>query len=175
LQQASERRKKYLWEKLFDYMTLCPMMDVRTGNVANFEGALVHCVSSDMHMGAGVARAICLARIYNQPPDWHLPGRCKVPNPDLMNTVVVRTDPLNPANIVFNLVSKMSYFHGGSYPAMRQVLRALRDHIIHANVHRVAMPRIGCGRDRLAWKNIEPIIKETLFGLPLEIDIVDLE
>lgn len=39
------------------------------------------------------------------------------------------------------------------------------------NIYRIAMPKIGCGLDRLSWDKVEPMIKEIFKDLDIEIII----
>jgi O-acetyl-ADP-ribose deacetylase (regulator of RNase III) len=151
-----------------------PLINTRTGDVARVQGAIVHCVSADLHMGAGVARQICQIRSYNRPHDWNQPGQCKHPIPGMLHQVWVRTSPTEPANQVFNLISKRNYWDHGNYEGMETVLKALRVKLVENNVPRVSMPMIGCGRDRLQWNRVYPLIRSALFGLVVHIDVYEL-
>ena len=50
-------------------------------------------------------------------------------------------------------------------------LRALRDLCIQNGVHRLAMPRIGCGLDRLDWNQVSQLIQRIFQEDDVEITI----
>lgn len=76
-----------------------------------------------------------------------------------------------PVDRVFNLVTKGQYFGKPTYKTLGFTLDALADICVARGVSRLAMPRIGCGLDRLSWAKVRPMIEERFLGLPIEIAI----
>lgn len=152
----------------------CPKITMRSGDLTAFAGPLAHCVSTDLHMGAGVAKAINLARPYNRPKNWGAPGVTKSAQANLINTVLVCENPVNPADKVFNLITKLRYFDSGDYRNMEIVLQELRVQLETHQIGKLAMPKVGCGRDHLEWEKVLELIKKVFKGCVVEIDIFEL-
>jgi hypothetical protein len=167
-------RREKMWRCLFIYIAELPKIADRTGDVTACSGAIAHCISSDLHQSAGVARVVCLKRTYNRPSTWGMPGSAKQPQPHLLGTVLVNVNPQLPSELVFNLITKLHYFHHGDYPHLRLALCALRHEIITRNLHVLAIPKIGCGLDRLNWPIVLKMLRDTFAGLPLTINVYSL-
>lgn len=50
-------------------------------------------------------------------------------------------------------------------------LEKLRDHCAEHSVKLLAMPRIGCGLDRLEWRRVKPEIERIFSGLDISIAV----
>jgi O-acetyl-ADP-ribose deacetylase (regulator of RNase III) len=50
-------------------------------------------------------------------------------------------------------------------------LEKVRDHCAEHGVKLLAMPRIGCGLDRLEWRHVKPKIEEVFSGLDISITV----
>ena len=55
--------------------------------------------------------------------------------------------------------------------SFKSALLAMRDHIVSNGVRRLAMPKIGCGLDRLAWDDVIELILSTFSATTLEIQV----
>lgn len=113
--------------------------------------ALVHCISSDFALGAGIAkefakRGVKDILIKNNERKWDNKGYC----------LVVATKN----HIVANLVTKENCYDKPTYDSLKESLIELRDWAIDHKVYKLAMPQIGCGLDRLEWPKVSAIIKE---------------
>lgn len=71
---------------------------------------------------------------------------------------------------VFNLVTKAHHYNKPTYEALYSALKDMRDQCETRCVRHLAMPKIGCGLDRLDWDKVSVMIKE-VFG-DLDIDIL---
>lgn len=71
---------------------------------------------------------------------------------------------------VFNLVTKAHHYNKPTYEALYSALKDMRDQCITRCIRYLAMPKIGCGLDRLDWDKVSAMIKE-VFG-DLDIDIL---
>ena len=59
---------------------------------------------------------------------------------------------------VFNLITKMNYWHKPTYSTMEAALLTLRNMTRAFSIKKLAMPRIGCGLDQLEWGEVSEII-----------------
>jgi len=121
--------------------------------------SLCHCVSADFRMGAGIAKQF-RARFGNQ--EALLAQRCGI------GDVAVLADG---HRFVFYLVTKERYFHKPGYDAMQSTLLRLRDMALERGVAHLAMPRLGCGLDRLAWPRVRDMIATAFDGSGISISV----
>ena len=125
---------------------------------------LVHCISTDLAMGAGIAKEFARrgvkAELQRKYQDDVEVGDCLVSN---------ATD----WDIEFNLVTKEKYWQKPTYETMRMALEDAKDlceeTIRYGYTMKLAMPRIGCGLDRLQWDKVKAIIEEVFADTDVEI------
>jgi hypothetical protein len=112
--------------------------------------ALAHCVSRDFAMSKGIARLFRdrFGRV----------NELKAQNPLLGGISYLNID----GRFVFYLVTKEKYFQKPTYERLIMSLMAMKEMCIQNGVGKVAIPRIGCGLDKLAWTKVRKII-ETVF------------
>lgn len=116
--------------------------------------ALAHCISADFALGAGIAvefnqRFNMKKKLYEKRPDcWkymqsqNISGMCIV------------------VDNVLNLVTKERYWHKPTYDSLECSLKSMRAACRHYEIHKVAMPTIGCGLDKLQWEKVSKLIRE---------------
>ena len=115
-----------------------------------------HCISSDYELGAGIAIEF--------QKRFGLKRQLKV--------IGNRTYPeLLTINHVFNLVTKNKYWNKPTYESLTTCIRYMRDMCKNCNIKYLAMPKIGCGLDRLSWPKVREIIKEEFKDLDIEIEV----
>ena len=134
------------------------------------EHALCHCVSSDVEMGAGIAKTFRdigvrdeLKKFYalNGTPNWWGRGFAVFTN-------CGKEFERHPKG-VFNLVTKKRYY---DKPTLHTVYDALLDakcQMEFLKVNKLAMPRIGCGLDKLQWVFVKEIIKDVFKDTDVDI------
>ena len=136
------------------------------GNLFDYENdyALAHCISADFALGAGIAKYF-QSRYGTRdelrqrfPHMWNGHGYCLLTNNDH----------------VFNLVTKHRYFEKPTLNTMREALIHMRIIAEERGIHKIAMPRIGCGLDRLQWQDVKDILMEVYGGSDLDIRVVYL-
>lgn len=71
-------------------------------------------------------------------------------------------------------VTKTRYFHKPTYDTLRSSLIAMKQHCVENNVTKLAMPRIGCGLDKLEWDEVKEIIKETFKDVEIDVTVYTL-
>lgn len=126
--------------------------------------AIAHCISADFALGAGVAKQIDdvfnmremlnlhWGPISGYEDQWDAP--CCLP---CMN--------------VFNLVTKEKYYHRPTLESLRSALEELMEFVVELGIKKLAMPKIGCGLDRLNWDDVSVMIQEIFLECDVEIMI----
>lgn len=133
---------------------------------------LCHCISSDFALGEGIARQFAdrgtkaalnkfYGRFMSKPEQrWQGEGYCL----------------FTPATEwgEFNLVTKEKYWHKPTLDTMEQALRKMKE-LLSSNdfPKKIAMPRIGCGLDRLKWNDVEKIIEKVFEDFEIDILVCD--
>lgn len=72
---------------------------------------------------------------------------------------------------IFYLVTKEKYFHKPTMSSLESSLRQMRDLCLTNNIQRLAMPRIGCGLDKLNWDAVSRLIQTIFANDAIEITI----
>lgn len=125
---------------------------------------LVHCISADLAMGAGIAKEFTRrgvkAELQRKYQDDVEVGDCLVSN---------ATD----WGVEFNLVTKEKYWQKPTYKTMKMALEdteyLCEEIMSHGETVKLAMPRIGCGLDKLEWSKVKTIIEEVFADTDVEI------
>lgn len=112
---------------------------------------LAHCISSDCEMGAGIAVEFqkrfelkeILLKNYTDEQRKH-------------PTCILEKN-------IFNLITKKKYWDKPNYRSLKEALTEMKNIIILKNIKFIAMPKIGCGLDKLQWKIVKEMIK-TIFS-----------
>jgi len=125
---------------------------------------LVHCISADLAMGAGIAKEFARrgvkAELQRDYQDDAEVGDCLV-------------SAATNWGLEFNLVTKEKYWQKPTYETMRTALedaKYLCEEIMrYDKTVKLAMPRIGCGLDRLEWSKVKAIIEEVFADTDIEI------
>lgn len=128
---------------------------------------LCHCVSADFALGAGIAKKFAemgvkeaLKRDLGQPHpyQWNGFGDCF-----LTQESEWRGE--------YNLVTKDKCWQKPTKETLRQSLEQM---YAYSDVNdKIAMPKIGCGLDRLEWQDVEQIIREVFANSNVEILVCD--
>ena len=124
----------------------------------------VHCISMDFALGKGIAKIF------------------KEKFPILKNKTELISEykkqnakyflPIKNENIVIgNLITKKFYYEKPTYDSLTDSLVELKKYIVENNFERILMPKIGCGLDKLEWKNVKKIVEEVFEGTNIEIKV----
>lgn len=70
---------------------------------------------------------------------------------------------------VFNLVTKAHHYDKPTYEALYSALEDMRNQCETRCIRRLAMPKIGCGLDRLDWGRVSEMIKEVFRNTDIDI------
>lgn len=124
-----------------------------------FEGTeeyyLAHCISADFSMSRGIVtqfnkRFDLGKKLREAYPDYLTEWRDSGKTADCL--LVGR---------VLNLVTKERYSFRPTYDAMQEALEKMKTVCLQNHIDRVAMPKIGCGLDRLSWDRVSAMIRDT--------------
>ena len=138
---------------------------------------LAHCIASDLIMGAGIAVPMnkkfkIRQEIYQvKAMISHYDKTFKFDREVLKHPNCVLTGK------VFNLITKSKSYHKPTYDSLIESLRIMKDSIynynedFNYNIKKIAMPKIGCGLDRLQWGRVREIIKEIFDDVDIEIRV----
>ena len=122
---------------------------------------LVHCISADCAMGAGIAKTF----------DDRMPKMKK-----LLKRTIRENNMQGYFAILYqgernviNLITKERYWHKPTYSSLKTSLLNAKKIAIRNNIKYLAMPVIGCGLDRLQWSKVSVMIKEVFADTDIEI------
>lgn len=116
------------------------------------------CISADLAMGAGIATQFnkrfdtknIVLKMYGYPLSKQIRKTW-----DLHAIEKVR---LIQAKKVFCLVTKKMHYEKPTYEDLKCSLQLLREQTDEQYIKYLAMPRIGCGLDKLEWSKVKSII-----------------
>ena len=120
---------------------------------------IAHCISGDFTLGAGVAKQIDEA--------FHMK--------DMLNTEWGEDSELRDSNCcipcanVLNLITKRKYWNKPTLNSLREALEDMKLVVKEQSIHKIAMPKIGCGLDRLNWDDVSPMIQDVFKDTDVEI------
>nr|UNP64378.1 ADP-ribose glycohydrolase-like protein [Salmonid herpesvirus 1] len=109
---------------------------------ANKDDHLVHCVSRDLHMGAGIAKTF--KHMY---PEMIPAIRGSAV---LHDFIAFHPDDDSP-RLIFNLITKIHYRDLPTKKDLFKTLIALRDYCLENEIVRLCMPKIASGLDKIPW------------------------
>ena len=127
-----------------------PNIFVGPGNVLQFPGSIAHCVSSDFQMAKGVAKQISSAY------------PCIKPTLKSIETLIVGSSvsvslPWENKS-VFNLVTKPQFFDKPTFYDLSRSLNCMKQQLLQKGINAIAMPKIGCGLDKLKESRVFSLI-----------------
>jgi len=114
---------------------------------------LVHCISSDLAMGRGIA-----VKMNNT---FQLRNELRKSHIIMPSAVLV--------NRVFNLITKDKYWHKPTYSTIGKALQFMKAICVMHGIKKLAMPTIGCGLDKLQWNEVKRIIQHIFYHTEVEI------
>ena len=124
---------------------------------------LAHCISADFALGKGIAVE------FNEKFDMKNKLKDKYGDYiEYMHLFKIKGDCILIED-VFNLVTKERYFQKPTYKSIKEALIKMRTICIQKDINKIAMPKIGCGLDRLEWRKVSEIIKDVFMYTDIEI------
>jgi hypothetical protein len=123
---------------------------------------LAHCISADFALGAGIAKKF--DEVYNM--------RFKLFR-DYDGYEYDGGDALLVDN-VFNLVTKSKCYHKPMYASLKEALEVMKRIMELSAITKLAIPKLGCGLDKLDWFEVYDIICEVFEDTDVEILVCEL-
>jgi len=128
-------RSRFIFEEKEGDLFKCP---------ASF--SLAHCVSADLVMGR------CIAREFSK--RYGGKKELKEQGPEVGGTVYLK----NQGRMIYYLVTKKRFFQKPTGGALLSTLVDLRQKMKEHGIRELAIPKIGCGLDRLNWEDVKKMI-----------------
>jgi O-acetyl-ADP-ribose deacetylase (regulator of RNase III) len=116
---------------------------------------LAHCIAADLRMGAGIAVPIC--------QKFSVRTRIRASGESLDYPTCILTPP------VFSLITKKISSAKPTYGALGEALLKMKAIALEKDIRKIAMPKIGCGLDRLQWGVVRPMIERVFEDTDVEI------
>lgn len=113
---------------------------------------LAHCISKDFALGAGIAKE------FNKQYGMRKKLFDARENGDIQYPKAILIDN------VFNLITKDKYYGKPTYESLTNALFEMRNQILEKKITKLAMPKIGCGLDKLKWNKVKVIIQTVFSG-----------
>ena len=142
------------------------IINERKGNLFELDRkyTLVHCISEDCKMGAGIATQFD-KKFKNMKTE--LLETIKINNLSFPITLHYTGRKQN----VLNLITKKVYYGKPTYKTITECIKQMKWYIEEYNIRYLAMPKIGCGLDKLQWGKVRSILEEELKDIDVEIEV----
>lgn len=116
---------------------------------------LAHCISADFAFGAGIALEIeykygIKKRLIDSYTDYFRAWK---------NGTCILSDR------IMNLVTKKYCYDIPTYLDLELALKEMKILIKSNNIYKIAMPKIGCGIDKLEWQKVKYIIYKIFYRM----------
>ena len=129
----------------------------------NMNFILIQCISSDFEMVAGIA--VQFNKVFNCK---NIAKRFYIQYWEYKGTILPL---LNHNAPVINLITKQYYFNKPTYKTMEESLLELKNYVVNNNIKSLAMPKIGCGIDKLQWGKVRDLIQRIFEELDIDITV----
>ena len=77
----------------------------------------------------------------------------------------------NENRFIYYLVTKKYSTGKPRYEELESSLKEMKEHCERNEVKKLAMPRIGCGLDRLEWSRVKPMMEEIFADVDISITV----
>lgn len=125
--------------------------------------AYIHCISQDCAMGKGIAKTFKKEYPYMKRALIKDISETKSEYP--FSIIYFGREKPN----VINMVTKEKYYHKPTYESFSSALSDVKCICEYFNFKTIAMPKIGCGLDRLEWDKVKRMIEEMFKDMNINI------
>ena len=122
-----------------------------------------HCVSSDLSMSAGIATQFL--RLFPELKD------IRSQHPKLPPGSLLAHFSRQNNNWIYNLVTKANHKDKPTYSTLHKCLCRMKSHMLVNGVREINLPQIGCGLDKLEWKNVLILLIHVFSGSGIQVNI----
>lgn len=122
---------------------------------------LAHCINGNYTLGAGIAREFA--------DRMNMQNRLKWTYPIAEGEQAKYIGKALLVGNVFNLVTKAFHFNKPTYESLYSALKSMHEQCKELGIKHLAMPKIGCGLDRLDWDKVSKMVKEVFSDIDIEI------
>lgn len=141
--------------------------------------ALAHCISADLALGAGIAvefqnRFNIRTILQNMYPNGYIKMGQLANYGAIYIYIGADTSNGSFGRDIINIVTKKEYWQKPTMSSMTSALSQVRSLCVEHNIKKLAIPKIGCGLDRLTWVDVRRVIKELFSDLDIEIMVCEL-
>lgn len=143
-------------------------------NIPN-EYAIVHCISNDFALGAGIAKTIDEKYGVKDLLKKYYTNANMVTNIDNWIGMALYCESELNGRVIYNLVTKDKYWQKPTYESLMYCLVDLAEDCKEENITKLVMPRIGCGLDRFNWEKVKKYIKRVFQETDIEIIVCSLD
>lgn len=131
--------------------------------------ALVHCISADFKLGAGIAKKFdrlfnARQKLFNVFPTSWMPRWDKTQERFRGGSIILFSN-----YTFFNLITKRNYWDKPTLTTIENALIWMKEQCEDHCITKLAMPRIGCGLDKQKWENVRPLIEKVFADTDIEI------
>ena len=116
---------------------------------------LAHCIASDLRMGAGIAVPMNAK--------FGLRAKLRASGQSLDHPTCILTGR------VFNLITKRVSQGKPTLKSLENALWKMKVIVKAEGVTKIAMPKIGCGLDRLHWPEVRAVLENVFGNMDVEI------
>ena len=123
---------------------------------------LAHCISSDMVMSKGIAREF-------RDRFGHIP-ELRNQKAEVGQIAILNCN----GRKIFYLVTKSKYYEKPTPWSIHASLLQLKRYMVDHCLTQIAMPKIACGLDKMAWEDVESILRRVFHDQDILVTIYTL-
>ncbi len=127
------------------------------GDLFNSKECLVHCVSKDFRMGAGIAKT------FKQ--KFGKVDELLKQNIEIGDFAFLKKDD----KYIFYLVTKERYYNKPKLKDIESSLKVLYKFCIKNKIKSLSMPKIGCGLDKQNWTDVSKLLKNIFTDIEITV------
>lgn len=116
---------------------------------------MAHCISAGYVLGKGIAAQF--------EEKYNMSEKLRKEYPVRAVGMALKIDN------VYNLVTKEHHYNKPKLIDLQMALNDMKWQMLHDNEKHLAMPRIGCGLDKLNWEDVKPMIERTFKDTDIDI------
>ena len=137
---------------------------MRRGDLLKCGTSLAHCVSRDLKMFKGLAKS------FKETWPDHI---------DQLKKMYLHVGQIGAIKVkgrfIYHLITKERCTDQPKYFDLRQTLFELKQHMLANNVKKVALPKIGCGMNRLSWPDVKTMMEEVFWDTNIKITVFEFD